>query len=388
MKRALTLLAGCLSLIGVVVGGGIAWNWVFINRALTYPDNPVTNVDWYTPMETIPGGVSPPIPRARAQISQVALDQIERYAQKRNSSALLVMHQGKIVLEKYWRGHDQVAYTNSMSLAKTVLSLLMGIAIAEGHIQSELDPVAKYIPEWAKDERANITIQDLLRMQSGLRDHEASDNPFSDIVQMYLGKDAKAAALEVPAQTAPGQSFVYTNANSQILGLLLERATGERFGQYLQTRLWQPIGAQAAQLWLDRPQGNAKPFCCLFARSQDWLRVGQLLLNAGKVEQQQIVPDEWIKKMVTPSEVQPVYGYHIWLTARTQKGQGYTKQASEPFLAKDMFYLDGFARQRVYVMPSQALVVVRVGEYPQAWDDAVIPNTLIRDLQSASEPSS
>lgn len=388
MKRALTLLAGCLSLIVVIVGGGVAWQWIFIHRVLTYPNHPVTNVDWYTPMKTISGGVSPPIPRASSQISQVALDQIERYAQERNSSALLVMHQGKIVLEQYWRGHDQTAYTNSMSLAKTVLSLLIGIAIAEGHIQSELDPVAMYLPEWAKDERAKITIQDLLRMQSGLRDYEASDDPFSDIVQMYLGKDAKAAALKVPAQIAPGQSFEYTNANSQILALLLERSTGERFSDYLQTRLWQPLGAQTAQLWLDRPQGNAKPFCCLFARSQDWLRVGQLLLASGKVKQQQIVPADWITKMVTPSKVQPAYGYHIWLTARTQKTQGYTKQASEPFLAKDMFYLDGFARQRVYVIPSQALVVVRVGEQPQAWDDAVIPNTLIRDLQNASEPSS
>ena len=387
MKKALLILGGLISATTVVVGGIVAWNWVFINRGLTYPDDPVTRVGWYTPMETIPGGAEVPLSTAKTQISQAALDQIENYAQEHNSSALLVMHRDKIVLEKYWRGHHQAAYTNSMSLAKTVLSLLIGIAIAEGDIQSELDPVAKYIPEWANDTRAKITIQDLLRMQSGLRDYEKTDDPFSDLVQMYLGKDANAAALKVPAHRLPGQTFEYTNANSQILGLLLERSTGERFGQYLQTRLWQPIGAEAAQLWLDRPKGNAKPFCCLFARSQDWVRVGQLMLNSGKVKQQQIVPATWIRKMVTPSKKQPVYGYHIWLKAPTQSGPSYEKKASEPFLAADMFFLDGFARQRVYIMPSQDLVVVRVGEQPRTWDDAVIPNVLIRDLQAASESS-
>ena len=383
------VLGGLASLSVVMVGGVVAWNWTLINRALTYPDGPITNVGWYTPMETISGTSEKPIPTASSpQISATALEQIERYAQDQDSSALLVMHQGQIVLEKYWRGHDPAAYTNSMSLAKTVLSLLIGIAIADGNIQSELDPVAKYIPEWANDDRAKITIEDLLRMQSGLRDYEASDDPFSDIVQMYLGKDAKAAALKVPAQNTPGQQFEYVNANSQVLGVVLERTTGKRFGEYLNTKLWQPIGAQEAQLWLDRPDGNAKPFCCMFVRSQDWLRVGQLLLNSGKIQQTQIVPAEWIDKMVTPSEVEPVYGYHIWLKARTQKGPGYKKMASESFLAEDMFYLDGFAQQRVYVMPSQALVVVRVGEKPKNWDDAFIPNTLIRDLQFDSKKPS
>ncbi|WP_299406652.1 serine hydrolase [Acaryochloris sp. IP29b_bin.148] len=379
----LIILAGLFSIGLVVTGGVVAWHWTFIQRILTYPDRSVTDAGWYTPMETLPGGNSPPIPKARPPISQAAIDQMTRYAEDHKSSAFLVMHQGKIVVEKYWRGHDSNAYTNSMSLAKTVLSLLIGIAIAEGDIQSELDPVAKYVPEWAKDDRAKITIQDLLKMQSGLRDYEATNDPFSDVVQMYLGTDAKAAALKVPAVSPPGQAFAYVNANSQILGLVLERATGQRYGQYLATKLWQPMGAQEAQLWLDRPEGNAKPFCCLFARSQDWLRVGQLLLNAGKVDQQQLVPANWIKKMITSDGVEPIYGYHIWLKARTEGGPGYRKMSTEPFLADDMFYLDGWGQQRVYVMPSQELVIVRVGDKPEDWDDAMIPNLLIRDLQAA-----
>lgn len=382
LKKALKILAGILALMAIGVGGVVAWQWTFIQRMLTYPENPITGVDWYAPMATVSGRDSLPVPTAQPQLSQAALEQIEQYAQDHRSSSLLVMHQGQLVLEKYWRGHDQAAYTNSMSMAKTVLSLLIGIAIADGSIGSELDPVAQYIPEWANDDRAKITIEDLLRMQSGLRDYEIANDPFSDIIQIYLGTDAKSAALNVPAERPSGQEFAYINANSQILGLLLERATGQGFGQYLSTQLWQPIGAQDAQLWLDRPDGNAKPFCCLFARSQDWLRVGQLLLNEGKANQKQVVPADWIKKMLVSSGAEPAYGYHIWLKARTTDGPGYKQRASQPFLSEDMFYLDGWGQQRVYVMPSQELVVVRVGEKPETWDDAVIPNTLIRDLQS------
>jgi CubicO group peptidase (beta-lactamase class C family) len=382
VRKALILLGGLISSVAVVGSGLVVWNWAFIHRAFTYPKDAVTRVDWYTPMETVPGGAGAPLLSANTQISEAALDEIERYAQTQNSVALLVMHQGKIVRERYWRGHHPDAYTNSMSMAKTVLSLLIGIAIAEGHIQSELDPVAKYVPEWIKDERSQITIQDLLRMQSGLRDYESSKDPFSDAVQMYLGPDANAAALKVPAQRPPGQQFEYVNANSQILGLILERATGERFGQYLGTRLWQPLGAQSAQLWLDRPGGNPKPFCCLFARSRDWLRVGQLLLQGGKVGNRQLVPKAWIQKMMTPSKLEPTYGYHIWLQARTQPLPGYQKTASESFLATDLFYLDGVHHQRVYVVPSYDLVIVRVGEEAQTWDDAFLANTLIRDLRS------
>ncbi|NJK29492.1 MAG: serine hydrolase [Acaryochloris sp. RU_4_1] len=386
-SRVLILLGGLVSGVAVVGSGLVVWNWAFIHRAFTYPDDPVTRLDWYQPMETVPGGAGVPLPSANTQISAAALDEIERYAQTQNSAALLVMHQGKIVRERYWRGHDPDAYTNSMSMAKTVLSLLIGIAIGEGHIQSELDPVAKYVPEWVKDERSKITIQDLLRMQSGLRDYESSKDPFSDAVQMYLGSDANATALKVPAQRPPGQQFEYVNANSQILGLVLERATGERFGHYLTTRLWQPLGAQSAQLWLDRPRGNPKPFCCLFARSRDWLRVGQLLLQSGKVGNRQIVPTDWIKKMITPSKLEPRYGYHIWLQARTRSVGGYDKMASESFLATDLFYLDGAHHQRVYVVPSYDLIILRVGESAQTWDDAVLANTLIRDLRSKASRS-
>ena len=265
-----------------------------------------------------------------------------------------------------------------MSMAKSVLALLIGIAISEGHIDSEDDPVAKYLPEWRNDERANITIKHLLQMASGLRRYDDKNDPFSDLVQLYLGDDAAATALSVPAEIEPGTKFQYNNANSQTLGVLLERVTGKRYTEYLSEKLWQPIGAQDAAFWLDRPGGMAKVFCCFFTTTRGWARLGQLLLHNGKVDSLQVVPTGWLQKMITPSPLEPDYGYQIWL-GFSEDGTR-KKHRSEPFIPRDMFWLDGADIQRVYVVPSYKLVIVRLGEDVAKWDEAFVVNTLIRGM--------
>jgi CubicO group peptidase (beta-lactamase class C family) len=378
--RNISLVTGGLAVIG---GTAIAFNWTFLRRVATHPNNSITNVDWYKPLATVKGKPSA-IPRATSKsIPQDSLNKISAYAQAHNSSALLVLHKGKIVLERHWRGFTPTATSNSMSLSKTVVALLIGIAIEEGHIDSELDPVAKYIPEWSKDERSKITLQDLLYMQSGLRNEDNTDSLTSDLVQMYAGLNANAVARKVPAIQSPGKAFDYNNVNTQILGIVLERATGEKYVDYLSTRLWQPLQANDAAIWLDRPQGHPKTFCCMFATPQDWGKVGQLFLNRGKVNNKQIVASAWLDKMIQPPSVESSYGYHIWLKAKTKnKPGGIKRRASQPFLAKDTIYLDGKSLQKVYIIPAHDLVVVRIGEQPDKWDDSVIPNTLISSLSN------
>ena len=360
--------------------GGIAviLNWTFLRRLATYPDKPITNEDWYQPLETVPGKPDKLAKATSSSIPQSSLEEISAYAKAADSSALLVMHQGDLIWERYWGNFTPTSTSNSMSLSKTIVALLIGIAIEEGHIESELEPVANYIPEWSKDERSEITLQDLLYMQSGLRNQDNSDNPFSDLVQMYANSDVDAVALKIPAVQSSGQVFDYNNANTQILSEVLERATGEKFSNYLSSRLWQPLHANNASLWLDRPQGNPKPFCCLFATPKDWARVGQLFLDRGKVNGQQVVPYAWLEKMILPSPLSSNYGYHIWLKARTEEKPGvYERASSKAFLAQDTFYLNGASKQRVYIIPSHELVIVRIGEHPPQWDDSVIPNTLV-----------
>ena len=200
---------------------------------------------------------------------------------------------------------------------------------------------------------------------------------------MYAGKDVDTVALNIPAEQDARTVFDYNSANTQILSKVLERATGEKYADYLAHRLWQPLGLSDAYLWLDSVDGNPKPFCCLFATPRDWAKIGQLLLDRGRVRGRQIITDSWIDKMLQPSPLEKKYGYHIWLETRIPDSpSAYSVDASEPFSDKDTFYLDGASFQRVYVVPSQELVIVRVGENTPEWDDSIVVNALIADLRS------
>lgn len=364
------------------LSGSLLVDWRLVLRAMSYPEAPIMAADWYQPQARVLGGKKTPLATAPppASLSQ-ALREISAYAQDRNSTGLVVMHREHIIWEEYWQGYDAGSAFNSMSMAKTIVGLLVGIAIAEGFINSIEDPVAQYIPEWRQDERRQISLRDLLYMQSGLRNERRTDTPTSDLVQMYLGSDVAQVALNIPQAILPGQDFDYNNVNSQVLAIVLQHATGMTYTDYLSTRLWQAIGADEAHLWLDRPEGMGKTFCCLFATARDWVRVGQLLLNNGQIGGTQVVPSAWLAQMLTPSPLEATFGAHIWVKARTPSHPNVDQSATGPFLAADTFYLDGRDLQRVYVLPSHELVIVRMGEAPGNWDDSVIPNSLVKALR-------
>lgn len=374
-----------VSLAGLPLAGlALFTDWRFFWRALSYPEAEVTDVNWYQPRSPVRGQPGPPLPVSQASaIPAATLAQVATLAQAHNSKALIVLHRNQIVLEKYWQGYSATAVSNSMSMSKSLVGLLIGIAIEEGHLSSTQDRVADYLPEWANDSRGDLTLADLLYMHSGLRNEDRTDSPFSDLVHLYLSSDADRTALQIPQEMPPGQRYDYNNVNSQILSLVLERATGESYANYLSSRLWQPLQASEASLWLDRPGGHAKPFCCFFATAQDWARVGQMLLHRGKVGSTQVVPEGWLAQMLIPSPLEPTYGLHIWLKARTADYPNVDQAATAPFLAADTFYLDGRGQQRVYILPSYDLVIVRIGEQPAVWDDAAIPNLLVQSLRAA-----
>jgi CubicO group peptidase (beta-lactamase class C family) len=361
----------------------ILTDWRFLSRAVTYPDTPIMAVDWYQPRAVVAGNHQTVLPVATTAPTPefaAALQDVLTYVAERNSTGLLVMHQGQIVLEHYWGGYDSTSAFNAMSMSKSIVGMMIGVAIAEGAITSLDDPAAKYLPEWQHDERAAITLRDLIYMQSGLRNEDSTSNLTSDLVHLYIGSDIEKTTLHIPRVRPPGQVFDYNNVNTQVLAIALQRATGIPYPEYVSTRLWQPLGAFDASIWLDRPNGMAKTFCCLFATIHDWARVGQMLLHRGQFNGTQIIPAEWIAAMLTPSPIESTFGKHIWVKARTPDHPNVDQAATRPYLASDTFSLDGRDLQRVFVIPSYDLVVVRMGEDPGNWDDAVIPNTLVRAL--------
>lgn len=362
-KIALTLAA--LPFLVIVIS--VLRDPIFFWRFATYPrSKPVTTVEWYQPRDAIAGSEKPywPQPIEPSQnFSQNVFDDAVSYVSARNSTSLIVLHKGRVAFEWYAQSYDNTSVANSMSMAKTLQALAVGVALEEGKLTSINDPVLKYLSEWAGDSRGALRIKDLLTMTSGLNFDDGYNDPFSDITAMHGRADAMKIAFRTPLGFEPGTHFDYKNVDPQILGEVLVRATGRRYADYVSEKIWKPIHAAPASIWLDRSGGNAKTYCCIFATARDWALVGQLMLAGGRAHGNQIVSTEWITKMTTPNGQSPEYGYFTWLFEPSPK-------------AGKVWRLDGRGKQRVYVVPKHELVIVRTGENSKNWDDKYLVNLL------------
>jgi CubicO group peptidase (beta-lactamase class C family) len=343
----------------------------------------VLDVDYYLPQAILPACNARTLPRGDASEALAsALPAVKAYSDQEKGYGLIVLKDGVVVHESYGEGLDETLLTASASMAKSVMSLMMGIAIDKGMIGSVDEPLGMYLPEWADDPRGAITIQQALQMASGLA--------ASDLMKVILAEDSFAVAAQTPMEAAPGSTFRYNNAVSQLLGEVLDRqarAAGYAgYPDFLLRELWCPMGGGKALLWVD-PAGKARTYAGLHAGIRDYAKIGELIRNKGRVGVQQIVPEAWIAEMTTPSPANGQYGYQVWLGREWTPVRTYSADSpigvphSEPFVAKDLVYFDGFGGQRVYVLPSQGITVARVGETNLAFDESIIPNALARALE-------
>jgi CubicO group peptidase (beta-lactamase class C family) len=382
LKRIALILAGLALLAAIAIGVLIASEWTYIARMRSHPANSILDVGWYQPKEDVPGAEHPvPLPVADG-IAPDAFAEAVKLAESKNASALLVVHKGRVVLDRHWHGHKPGDQTNSASMAKTVTALLVGIAVGEGKIASIDEPAAKWIPAWRDDARSKITLRHLLQMHAGLKPMGEYEEPYSDASYLALGTDSPYVVDNVPAVEEPGRRYDYNNVNFQVLGVVLEAATGRRYADYLSEKLWKPIGASDAAVWLDREGGTARTFGYLFARTEDWARLGLLLLHEGRCDGEAVVPSAFIREMLKPSPTEPTYGLGIWLA----NDEHQRRQEEAAFAVPGIFYLDGRFKQRVYIVPSRDLVIVRVGENARGWDEAALPNAVLKGLPPEGKP--
>ena len=355
-------------------------SWRFITRAATYPKNPITDVSWYKTRAPVNGGDGTTLTSSAAPIiSKAVFAKADEYVHRTRNSQLVVLHKGILVHESYANGHSQNDLSNSMSMAKTIISLLVGIAIEEGHITSVSAPVSKYLPTWNDNtERARIRIRDLLEMSSGLRCDKDTSDYTSDLIRLHLGTNIKNLALNLPSKEPAGNRWEYNNFNTQTLALVLEKVTKRPINEYASEKLWRPLGAKDAFFWTDKRNGDVRAYCCFFARGRDFAKLGQLVLNRGKWKGKTVVPEQWIKEISSASAHEPEYGLHIWRASRGGVRRA-TNRKTE-FSDEGLVYFDGKHRQRIYVSPKHDLVIVRTGEHPDDWDDSFLPNLLSSEL--------
>ena len=219
-----------------------------------------------------------------------ALEAAERYARSTKSTSLLVFHRGRLQYEAYWEGSNAETPVYSFSMHKTIVGMMVGFAIADGKIGSIDDSVAKYLPEWSDSEHSQIRLRHLLQMSSGIESMQYGDNPFSRHQRRQIGTDLERTALSFDVQEPPGRRFDYNGVNPTLLAMIIERTTGRRYAEYLSEKLWKPLGNRTAHVWLDHDGGLVFAATSLFATPRDWLRVGIMMLDEGRVDGREVLP--------------------------------------------------------------------------------------------------
>ncbi|MDB3906277.1 beta-lactamase family protein [Crocinitomicaceae bacterium] len=299
-------------------------------------------------------------------------DDLRQYIEELDTKALLVVKNDTLIYEEYWDEHNQGTLSNSFSVAKTVVAILVGIAIDEGYIGDIDDPVYKYIPQYKNGSRDKITIKHLLQMASGLSWTESGVNPFSDNAESYYGTDLDGLILRQRRESEPGKMFKYQGGNSQLLAMIVEKATGKNISDYASEKVWSKLGMEEDAYWsLDAKNGQEKAFCCLYAQARDFAKIGRMFMDGGKYNGEQIIPRWYFLQMTKQNDLMTEYGlpnyqygYHIW----TYRGN-----------ADEVFYCRGILGQYIICIPDRDLMIIRLGMKRK--DDFVIPEHLKDDKE-------
>lgn len=278
----------------------------------------------------------------------------QKVIDKTKTTAFLVFQNDSLLFERYYEKHAVGTISNSFSAAKTIVGLLIGIALDEGKIKSLDELVLNYIPEFETDDKKEITIRHLLHMASGLNWGESGINPVSENAESYYGTDLYGLSTRQKGIKPPGEKFNYQSGNSQLLAFILKKATGKNISAYAEEKLWKRIGTAYNAHWsLDKKGGDEKAFCCLYATAQDFGRIGRLILNYGEWNGEQIISKEYMKSMMIEGApmteddiVNTCYASHIWKYNDDED---------------NIFYCRGILGQYIAVIPSKNLVFIRLG---------------------------
>lgn len=282
--------------------------------------------------------------------NQIPLTKILKKELKSNkSTSFLIIKNGKLIYEYYWKNHQEKKLSNSFSLSKSIVSLLLGFAIQDGYIKSINQYIIDFLPEYKGTLYSNqVKIVDLLQMSSGLDWKENYNNLFNNLLaKVYYGNNIEKLIFSKKFIKKPGINFKYITANTQILTILLYRAIKKKLIIYANEKMWNPLGMNQNALWrLDKKNSIGKEFCCLYSIAKDYAKLGQFLLQKGKWKGKQILNKNFIYKMIHPGIIQK-YGYGIWIN----------------YNSNPEFYLYmGYYGQYIIIIPKHNIVIVRLGE--------------------------
>lgn len=271
------------------------------------------------------------------------------------TEAYLVIHKDSILYEKYYNESNELSYFNSFSMAKSYLAAAIGVAIDEGKIKGLDQKVIDFLPELEGEFREELTIRNLLQMSSGIDFGESYKSPIGYQAKSYYGDQLAERTLDYRVDSKPNKTWRYEGGNSILLGLILEKATGQKISTYLGKKIWSPIGAKRVAYWkLDSEDGLEVTSSAIYSNVRDFARIGKLYMNKGVFEGRRVLSSEFIEESIQPvnieienGELAEHYGLHWWLNTYRDE--------------KSIFLCQGMRGQYVVCIPEDDLIVVRIG---------------------------
>jgi CubicO group peptidase (beta-lactamase class C family) len=289
-----------------------------------------------------------------------AVGTIQTFLEETDTSALLVLNEGKVVYENYWLTGGRDVNWLSMSVAKSFISAAVGIAVAEGHIKSIEEPVTQYAPSLTGSAYDGVRIKDILQMSSGARWNEDYSDPKSDVNQlgkiMGVGGDLNSFLATLKREREPGTYNQYNSMDTQVLGLLLVNATGRAISDYMQEKLWHRLGMESDAFWLIDSKNMEMVFFGLNATARDYAKLGELYRLGGDWQGQQVVPHDWVKASLLPDAPHLLAGDN----PLSDEGMGYGYQWWLMDGEDGEYSAIGVYNQFIYVNPSEDLVIVKL----------------------------
>jgi CubicO group peptidase (beta-lactamase class C family) len=282
----------------------------------------------------------------------------ESYMREFRASGVLVIKNGRIVLERYGLGRRPSDRWTSFSVAKSLTSTLIGAALKDGKIKSLDDAVTLYIPELKGSAYEGVTVRELITMTSGVKWNESYTDPNSDVAKVGLsileqGVNPLVSYMRrLPREAAPGTKFVYKTGETDLAGILLSNAVGEPLAQYLSEKIWQPYGMEQDGIWVEDVAGHERGGCCVSMTLRDYGRVGQFMLDHGKAAGLDVLAAGWTEDATAEHVTEPPYGYFWWIIPG-----GYEAE--------------GIFGQTLSVFPQDHLVVVINSAWPAAWSEEI-----------------
>lgn len=277
-------------------------------------------------------------------------ENLETLLGRTDTTAFLYLKRGRIVAEEYFSGYDRDSYSLSFSMAKSFLSMLVGCALVDGYFKSLDQPVTDFVPELKERGFSAVTLKHLLQMTSGL-DYAEPGMPLGLHDRLYYSDHLEQEILQFHLREQPGTRFEYKSGDAMLLTLALQRALGNiSISDYMQQRLWQPLGMEQDGLWsLDHEGGLEKTACCLAATARDFAKLGQLYLQRGQWNGRQIVPVEWVDAVTrTDSSVGSAWNYQrLWWRIEQDRPD---------------YMANGHLGQFLYINPRTNVVIVRLGK--------------------------